>query len=118
MNPEPVLVSDRPHAVEPLDAENNQLQVVGLTKIYRSNKSAVIAFEDLEFSLSLGEIGVVLGPSGCGKSSLLRCMAGLEPATQGTVRVGEQPVSGPMPQIGFVFQDGVSKQIPASKLHS
>ena len=107
MNPEPALASARPHAIEPLGAENNQLQVVGLTKTYRSNKSAVIAFEDLEFSLSLGEIGVVLGPSGCGKSSLLRCIAGLEPATQGTVRAGEQPVYGPMPQIGFVFQQPV-----------
>ena len=104
MNPESALVSAPPHAVESLDAEYNQLQVVGLTKIYRSNKRAVIAFENLQFSLSLGEIGVVLGPSGCGKSSLLRCIAGLEPVTQGIVRVGAQPVSGPMPQIGFVFQ--------------
>lgn len=81
--------------------------VVGLTKIYRSRQRTAAAFEDLEFSLSQGEIVVVLGPSGCGKSSLLRCLGGLEPATKGNIRVGGRMVSAPIPQIGFVFQQPV-----------
>jgi NitT/TauT family transport system ATP-binding protein len=107
MNVEPALVSALDRPPESLGAENNLLVVVGLTKIHRSRQRTVTAFVDLEFSLSQGEIVVVLGPSGCGKSSLLRCVAGLEPPTKGNIRVDGRMVSAPIPQIGFVFQQPV-----------
>ena len=45
------------------------------------------AFElDVDWSPSSASVAIV-GPSGAGKSSLLRVLAGLEPAAQGTVRV-------------------------------
>ena len=45
------------------------------------------AFElDVEWSPSSATVAIV-GPSGSGKTSLLRVLAGLEPAAQGTVRV-------------------------------
>jgi NitT/TauT family transport system ATP-binding protein len=46
----------------------------------------------------------VLGPSGCGKTTLLRVVAGLIPATSGSVLIDDQPVSGPRPGSGMVFQ--------------
>jgi NitT/TauT family transport system ATP-binding protein len=107
MNLEPALLPPGRVAVGRVAGENNPLEVAGLTKIHYSRQRQVTAFEDLDLSLSEGEIVVVVGPSGCGKSSLLRCLAGLEPVTQGTVRSGGQIVSGPMPQIGFVFQQPV-----------
>src|SRR3569832_27416 len=43
----------------------------------------------------------VYGPSGAGKSTLLRCLAGLDPHCEGTVRRHEHAARG----VGVVFQD-------------
>jgi NitT/TauT family transport system ATP-binding protein len=47
----------------------------------------------------------IVGPSGCGKSTLLAVIAGLQKATTGSVVVSGRPVTGPDPDIGFVFQE-------------
>jgi len=83
------------------------LEVSGLTKVYRGRIRTITAFENIAFSLHRGEIAIVLGPSGCGKSSFLKTVAGLEPATRGSVRAHNHTVSAPIPQFGFVFQQPV-----------
>jgi NitT/TauT family transport system ATP-binding protein len=107
MNLEPALQPPGRVAVGRSAGENEPLAVAGLTKIHCSKQRTVTAFENLDLSLSQGEIVVVVGLSGCGKSTLLRCIAGLEPVNQGTVRAGGQIVSSPIPYIGFVFQQPV-----------
>jgi molybdate transport system ATP-binding protein len=59
-----------------------------------------------------GEVVSVFGPSGCGKTSLLRAIAGLEPAAKGFVSAGdtlwqdERIFLAPHKRdIGFVFQN-------------
>jgi NitT/TauT family transport system ATP-binding protein len=46
----------------------------------------------------------VIGPSGCGKSTLIRILAGLETASRGDVLLDGNPVHGPGPDRGMVFQ--------------
>jgi NitT/TauT family transport system ATP-binding protein len=51
-----------------------------------------------------GELICLLGPSGCGKSTLLGALAGhLQPA-RGTLRINGEPIEGPHPDRGLVFQ--------------
>lgn len=68
--------------------------------------------DGVSFGLPAGEIGVLIGPSGCGKTTLLRAVAGLEPASAGEIRVSQALVSSAtlnVPpeerRIGMVFQD-------------
>ena len=64
----------------------------------------VQAIAPLSVELRAGEAVSIVGPSGCGKSTLLRLIAGLDAPTRGTIRIGDKPVTGPVPDIGIVFQ--------------
>ncbi|TXH37613.1 MAG: sn-glycerol-3-phosphate ABC transporter ATP-binding protein UgpC [Rhodospirillaceae bacterium] len=68
---------------------------------------AVGVLEKLDLSVADGEFVVLVGPSGCGKTTLLRMIAGLEPVTDGEIRIGERDVTWAAPKdrdIAMVFQ--------------
>jgi NitT/TauT family transport system ATP-binding protein len=62
------------------------------------------AVSGLDFSIAPGELICILGPSGCGKSTLLGALAGHLPITAGRLTVDGQPIQGPSPDRGMVFQ--------------
>ncbi len=73
---------------------------------------SVCVFEGVSFVLERGTIGCLLGPSGCGKTTVLRCIAGFEPITAGTIEINGVEVARPgrqtppeRRQVGMVFQD-------------
>jgi NitT/TauT family transport system ATP-binding protein len=83
-----------------------------VTKRFRRGGVWTTAIEDVSFRVenlpAVGELVTVLGPSGCGKSTILRLIAGLQPhhpPTSGEVLLQGQPVTGPGPDRGMVFQD-------------
>lgn len=49
------------------------------------DKGATYALHHIDITMPAGQITVLLGPSGCGKTTLLRCIAGLEAPTTGTI---------------------------------
>jgi NitT/TauT family transport system ATP-binding protein len=65
----------------------------------------VRALDGIDLAVDEGEFVVLLGRSGCGKSTLLEIMAGLQRPDTGTVRLGQQVITGPNEKIGVVFQD-------------
>ncbi|ROU00343.1 ABC transporter ATP-binding protein [Histidinibacterium lentulum] len=64
----------------------------------------VVALEDINATIRRGEFVSLIGPSGCGKSTFLRLVAGLTFPTSGTLDVLGQPMAGPRPEIGMMFQ--------------
>ena len=81
------------------------MQLDKLTKVYGDGTKAVSEF-DLE--IADGEFVVFVGPSGCGKTSALRMIAGLEPITGGTVKIGGEVVNTLPPKdrdVAMVFQN-------------
>lgn len=53
------------------------------------------AIDGLNLEIEEGEFFVLLGPSGCGKTTTLRCVAGLETPTSGSIAIGGQTVADP-----------------------
>ncbi len=51
------------------------LRIEGLTKIFGSGHLEVRALEDINLSVSEGDLVALLGPSGSGKTSLLLCIS-------------------------------------------
>ena len=65
------------------------IEVEGLTKLYDS----FAAVQELSFAVRPGEVLGLVGPNGAGKTTTLRCLAGIIPATRGTVRIGGHNLS-------------------------
>ncbi|MEU0649122.1 ABC transporter ATP-binding protein [Streptomyces umbrinus] len=51
-----------------------------------------VAIKNLDLTIEDGQSVVLLGQSGCGKTSTMRCIAGLETPTQGTISIGQKQV--------------------------
>jgi NitT/TauT family transport system ATP-binding protein len=66
-----------------------------------------VAVERAAFAVEGNEFVSIVGPSGCGKSTLLRMVAGLIPPSAGRITVGGRVVSGPITDVGMVFQSPV-----------
>ncbi|MBV7501480.1 ABC transporter ATP-binding protein [Achromobacter sp. ACM05] len=79
------------------------LQARGLALRYPGADGAV--FDGVDLDLARGEVVAVLGASGAGKSSLLRVLAGLQPATAGTLLMEGAPLTGVHPRVAVAFQD-------------
>ena len=85
-----------------------QLDVVDLDSGYDNLQ----VLNQVSFSLQPGQIGCMLGPSGCGKTTVLRAVAGFEPAWAGQILIDHTEVSSSrfcLPpekrNVGMVFQD-------------
>jgi multiple sugar transport system ATP-binding protein len=80
------------------------VDVVNIRKSYGSHE----VIHGISVTIPDGAFVILVGPSGCGKSTLLRMIAGLEPITQGDIKIGERVVNDLAPKdrdIAMVFQN-------------
>src|SRR5271170_3403972 len=84
---------------------NALLDIHGLRQTFpRADGGELLVLDGIELQLVQGQIVGLLGRTGSGKSTLLRSIAGLMPASAGTITYLGQPVVGPAPGIAMVFQ--------------
>jgi multiple sugar transport system ATP-binding protein len=65
---------------------------VSLTNIVKRYGAHVVV-PNLDLEITDGEFVVLVGPSGCGKTTTLQMIAGLEPISDGTLRIGGRDVT-------------------------
>ncbi|MEM9079495.1 MAG: ABC transporter ATP-binding protein [Verrucomicrobiota bacterium] len=80
------------------------LEVSQMGRIFQSAKGDVEALRGIDFAVHRREFVCVIGQSGCGKSTLIRILAGLDFQTSGEVLMDGEPIEGPGPNRGMVFQ--------------
>jgi len=91
-----------PSQAQPSTQERGvRLEIRGLSKRYGKRQ----VLQHTELVIEPGEFVAIVGRSGCGKSTLLRLVAGLEAATQGSIRLDGQDVSGLREDTRIMFQD-------------
>ena len=85
---------------------NTVISAENLNLTFQTNDGPVHALRDVNLVINKGDFVSFIGPSGCGKTTFLRCIAGLETPTAGTLSVnGMTPDDARMARAyGYVFQ--------------
>lgn len=94
---------------------NNQnfLQIIGLRKSFGSGENRTEVLKGIDFTVSKGEVCVLLGPSGSGKSTLLNIIGGIDNADSGYIAINGEKTADMdektltayrRKHLGYVFQ--------------
>ena len=96
-----VLTPDGASTPSLLDAKTRPVELKATALSYRYSETNAWVFKNLMFSVHSGEIVAITGDSGCGKSTMLKCLMGLYPVSEGNI---EHP-SSTNPVIASVLQE-------------
>ena len=87
---------------------DSMIEIENATKTFGAGASAFTALRNVNVTIAENEFFTLLGPSGCGKTTLLRLIAGFEPPTMGSIRLGGRDISRLPPNqrpVNTVFQN-------------
>lgn len=96
-------------AVELPPLRGQALEIADVSKAFGGNQ----VLTDVGFTVQPGEVVALIGPNGSGKTTLLNIVSGYYARDTGTVRIGEEVVSGKPPHV--VARAGIARtfQTPA-----
>ena len=80
------------------------LDLIDLKKVYPTPKVDYVVLENLNLQIMKEEFVTIIGHSGCGKTTMLSMIAGLNPISSGKISVLSNPIKGPGPDRGVIFQ--------------
>lgn len=92
---------------------NNVLECKNLTKIYQQGNEQLTVLDELNLTVTEGELLAIVGRSGCGKSTFLHLAGALDLPTRGEVRINNTEIQKlndkekakfRNQQIGFIYQ--------------
>ncbi|WP_226011681.1 ABC transporter ATP-binding protein [Halomicrobium salinisoli] len=72
---------------QPQSIDDPIVEVEGVTKRYGSGEDALVAVDDVSFTIDRGSIVGLLGPNGAGKTTTIKMLLGLVIPTEGSVRI-------------------------------
>jgi NitT/TauT family transport system ATP-binding protein len=72
---------------------------------FSTPKGKLRVVEDVSYEINDGDFIAVIGPSGCGKTTMMSMLAGFQKPTTGKVLFDGQPIKGPGPERGVIFQE-------------
>jgi len=90
-----------------MNAGQVTLRIENLAKTFAAKDGKVAALAGVSLEVREGELFTLLGPSGCGKTTTLRCVAGFEVPTSGSISFRGDDFTAVPPfrrNIGMVFQ--------------
>lgn len=83
-----------------------ELKVIDLHKSFSASEGENFeTIRNVSFTVEEGSFVCIIGPSGCGKTTLLRMISGLEKPDRGRILLGKKEISGPMREVGYLFQE-------------
>lgn len=88
------------------------IRIQDVTKVYAGHGRRTTALGGVTMDIERGSFVSIVGPSGCGKSTLLQIVAGLVPASAGSVRLQGREIAAPPPEIVYVFQQYTRSLFP------
>lgn len=88
-----------------MEQKQIQLTIQNVSKKFRIDKGTLSVLEDISLEIEKGEFISIVGTSGCGKSTLLKMIIGLDPPTEGHIRIDGREVVKPTIDCGMVFQE-------------
>jgi NitT/TauT family transport system ATP-binding protein len=85
---------------EQVSRAHERIVVSGVGKSFGSLE----VFRGIDLTVGEAEILALVGPSGCGKTTLLRCIDGLIPVSDGAILIDGEEVVKPRQGVAMVFQ--------------
>ena len=86
-------------------ASIHRAQFDGVSLEFNTPKGKLRVVENISYDINDGDFIAVIGPSGCGKTTMMSMLAGFQKPTTGKVLFDGQPVKGPGPERGVIFQE-------------
>ena len=81
------------------------IRFTSVAKEFDTRAGKLLAARDINLSVAEGEFVTLVAPSGCGNSTLLNMIAGIFPASRGTVEYRGTPVTTYHGRVGYMTQN-------------